>query len=116
MDSSSQRYGLGHPRPVSPKLALHSPLLFVKAYRKLAAEWHPDKFQTEEEKKVAEKKFMDLADAKEVLTDPDKRAIFDNGEDPLDAESNQERQQRQQGHQFFRGFGGGGQHFHFRHG
>jgi hypothetical protein len=35
-------------------------------------EWHPDKFETEEEKKVAEKKFMDIAAAKEVLSDPDK--------------------------------------------
>ena len=32
-------------------------------------QWHPDKFQEEEDKKKAEKKFMDIAAAKEVLTD-----------------------------------------------
>lgn len=39
-------------------------------YRKLAQKWHPDNFQDEDEKKKAEKKFMDIAAAKEVLTDP----------------------------------------------
>lgn len=42
----------------------------LKAYRKLAQQWHPDNFQDEEEKKKAEKKFIDIAQAKEVLTDP----------------------------------------------
>ena len=42
----------------------------TKAYRKLAQQWHPDNFQDEDEKKTAEKKFMDIAAAKEVLTDP----------------------------------------------
>ena len=32
--------------------------------------WHPDKFESEDEKKEAEKKFMDIAAAKEVLSDP----------------------------------------------
>ena len=41
----------------------------AKAYRKLAQKWHPDNFQDEEEKKKAEKKFMDIAAAKEVLSD-----------------------------------------------
>ena len=41
----------------------------MQAYKKLAMQWHPDKFQSEEDKKVAEKKFMDIAAAKEVLTD-----------------------------------------------
>ncbi len=40
-----------------------------KAYRKLAQKWHPDNFQDEDEKKAAEKKFMDIAAAKEVLSD-----------------------------------------------
>lgn len=59
----------------------------VKAYKKAAMKWHPDKFAgNESEKKIAEKKFIDIAAAKEVLTDPEKRAQFDNGEDPLDPE------------------------------
>ena len=58
----------------------------TKAYRKLAHKWHPDNFQSETDKKLAEKKFMDIAAAKEVLTDDDKRSRFDEGEDPLDPE------------------------------
>lgn len=46
-----------------------------KAYRKLAQKWHPDNFQDEDEKKAAEKKFMDIAAAKEVLSDPGKRNV-----------------------------------------
>ena len=41
----------------------------IKAYRKLAREWHPDKFEGED-KEMAQKKFIDIAAAKEVLTDP----------------------------------------------
>lgn len=40
----------------------------IKAYRKLAVKWHPDKYEGED-KKHAEKQFMDIAAAKEVLTD-----------------------------------------------
>ncbi|XP_054642542.1 dnaJ homolog subfamily C member 3a [Dunckerocampus dactyliophorus] len=70
----------------------------IKAYRKLAQQWHPDNFHDPEEKKKAEKKFIDIAQAKEVLTDPEMRAKYDQGEDPMDPES-------QQGHR-------GGHHFH----
>lgn len=39
----------------------------VKAYRKMAQKWHPDNFQNDEKmKKIAEKKFIDIAAAKEV--------------------------------------------------
>ncbi|XP_048388925.1 dnaJ homolog subfamily C member 3a isoform X2 [Stegostoma tigrinum] len=69
----------------------------IKAYRKLAMQWHPDNFQEETEKKQAEKKFIDIAAAKEVLTDPEMRKKFDSGEDPLDPENQQ---------------GGGGHSFH----
>jgi len=75
-----------------------------KAYRKLAQKWHPDNFQDEDEKKRAEKKFMDIASANEVLTDDDMRQKFDNGEDPLDPE-----EQRGGGNPFQ-----GGHPFHFR--
>ncbi|KAI5638608.1 dnaJ domain-containing protein [Phthorimaea operculella] len=78
----------------------------VKAYRKAAQKWHPDQFQGDE-KKVAEKKFIDVAAAKEVLTDPEKRAQFDQGIDPLDPDQQ-------------RGGGGGPFHgnpfHHFQHG
>ncbi|KAG1653057.1 DnaJ subfamily C member 3 [Nymphon striatum] len=60
----------------------------IKAYRKQARKWHPDQFQ-EVDRKKAEKKFIDIAAAKEVLTDIKKREMFDKGEDPLDPESQQ---------------------------
>lgn len=47
----------------------------IKAYRKLAQQWHPDNFQDPEEKKKAEKKFIDIAQAKEVLTDPGRKCV-----------------------------------------
>lgn len=43
----------------------------LKAYRKLAVKWHPDKWEGDD-KAAAEKKFIDIAAAKEVLTDPGK--------------------------------------------
>ncbi|EMP23894.1 DnaJ like protein subfamily C member 3 [Chelonia mydas] len=86
----------------------------IKAYRKLAQQWHPDNFQSEDEKKEAEKKFIDIAAAKEVLTDPDMRQKFDSGEDPLDPEN----QQGGGGHPHqwpfeFNPFGSGNFHFKF---
>lgn len=71
----------------------------VKAYRRMAQKWHPDNFQGDE-KKIAEKKFIDIAAAKEVLTDPEKRKQFDMGEDPLDPESGRNGG-FQNAHQFF---------------
>eukprot|EP00042_Codosiga_hollandica_P058611 m.886329 g.886329 ORF g.886329 m.886329 type:complete len:476 (-) comp59908_c0_seq3:6619-8046(-) len=88
--------------------------VIMKAYRKLAMIYHPDKYEKEEEKKEAEKKFMDIAAAKEVLTDPQKRAIFDQGDDPLDAESERDRQQQGFHHHQHPFFQQGGQQFHFK--
>ncbi|MBZ0136158.1 MAG: DnaJ domain-containing protein [Planctomycetes bacterium] len=47
-----------------------------KAYRKLAMKWHPDRHQ-DDDRAAAEEKFKRINEAKEVLTDPEKRAKYD---------------------------------------
>lgn len=47
----------------------------IKAYRKLAAKWHPDR-HSGDDKEHAERMFRDIAAAKEVLTDPGKYSLF----------------------------------------
>lgn len=62
-----------------------------KAYRKTAIKYHPDKNPGD---KAAEEKFKEAAEAYEVLSDPDKRARYD-----------------QFGHQGLGGAAGGGFHY-----
>lgn len=49
------------------------------AYRKAAIKWHPDKWVdgTDAEKKTAEAKFKEASEAYSVLSDPDKKARYD---------------------------------------
>jgi DnaJ homolog subfamily B member 11 len=46
-----------------------------KAYRKLSLKYHPDKNPSEE----ASAKFAEIANAYDVLSDPDKRKTYDTG-------------------------------------
>eukprot|EP00284_Hemiselmis_tepida_P010873 CAMPEP_0174931510 /NCGR_PEP_ID=MMETSP1355-20121228/33904_1 /TAXON_ID=464990 /ORGANISM="Hemiselmis tepida, Strain CCMP443" /LENGTH=129 /DNA_ID=CAMNT_0016177867 /DNA_START=75 /DNA_END=461 /DNA_ORIENTATION=- len=53
-----------------------------KAYKKQAMKWHPDK--NPDNKEEAEKMFKDIAEAYDVLTDPQKKQIYDQfGEEGL---------------------------------
>ncbi|XP_016399412.1 dnaJ homolog subfamily B member 6-like isoform X2 [Sinocyclocheilus rhinocerous] len=52
-----------------------SPDDIKKAYRKLALRWHPDK--NPDNKEEAEKKFKELSEAYEVLSDANKRNLYD---------------------------------------
>lgn len=89
-----------------------------KAYRELALQWHPDK---NEDKELAEKKFQDISEAYEVLSDDENRAKYDRGENVFD---NQGGHGARSAHEFFRqnfhsgfhqqrDFNGGNARFHF---
>eukprot|EP00118_Oscarella_pearsei_P026160 m.309518 g.309518 ORF g.309518 m.309518 type:complete len:227 (+) comp46742_c0_seq1:88-768(+) len=68
---------LGVPRDASQRQ-------IKKSFRKLALKYHPDKIKNEKEKKEAEKKFVEIAEAHEVLSDAEKRKIYDQfGEEGL---------------------------------
>ena len=73
-----------------------------KAYRKLALKYHPDRnSESEQTKKIAQRKFEDVSDAYSVLSDPKKKQMFDQGVDPLNPETGSA------------GAGGPGMSFHF---
>lgn len=80
-----------------------------KAYRKLALKHHPDKVASEEREK-SEKKFKEIARAYEILSDEDKRKLYDQyGEAGVDPNFNP-------AFAGMGGQGGGPQTFHFGQG
>ncbi|OAP58943.1 hypothetical protein AYL99_06240 [Fonsecaea erecta] len=83
-----------------------------KAYRTATKLYHPDKAAARGiSKEEAEKKMTSINEAYEVLSDPELKAKFDNGDDPNDPMANQ-------GGNPFQGspFGAGGQQFFFQQG
>ena len=52
-----------------------SPDEIKSAYRKLARQYHPD--VSKEPKEVAEEKFKEISEAYEVLSDANKRSLYD---------------------------------------
>eukprot|EP00291_Cryptomonas_curvata_P019153 CAMPEP_0172157002 /NCGR_PEP_ID=MMETSP1050-20130122/3544_1 /TAXON_ID=233186 /ORGANISM="Cryptomonas curvata, Strain CCAP979/52" /LENGTH=339 /DNA_ID=CAMNT_0012826173 /DNA_START=159 /DNA_END=1174 /DNA_ORIENTATION=- len=68
-----------------------------RAYRELAKKHHPDKNKDAQ----APKRFVEIQRAHEVLTDPQKRKIFDQtGQDPDDPEVQQEMQMKERRQRF----------------
>ncbi|EAW09139.1 DnaJ and TPR domain protein [Aspergillus clavatus NRRL 1] len=83
-----------------------------RAYRQLTKQHHPDKAISQGvTKEEAEKKMAAINEAYEVLSDPELRARYDNGDDPNDPES--QRGNPFQGSPFG---SGGGQQFFFQQG
>jgi curved DNA-binding protein len=77
------------------------------AYRKLARQYHPDLNPNDTE---ANKKFQQINEANEVLSDPEKRKKYDKyGENWQHGEEYEKyaQQQRAQGNRQYSGFGGG---------
>ncbi|KAJ3634484.1 hypothetical protein Zmor_016440 [Zophobas morio] len=56
-----------------------------RAFRELAKKYHPDRNKDKNSKEV-ERKFIEITQAKEILTDDEKRRQYDSGVDPLNPE------------------------------
>lgn len=89
-----------------------------KAFRRLSKQFHPDKVTSPEARPAAEKKMAAINEAYEVLSDPELKQRYDNGDDPNDPTSGQQGNPFQGGGNPFGGFGGpgGGRQFVFKSG
>jgi DnaJ family protein C protein 7 len=66
-------------------------------YKKAALKWHPDRHSRggEEAKAIAEKTFKEVGDAYELLMDPQRKALYDQGYDRKEIEEQMEMRQQQ---------------------
>lgn len=77
-----------------------------KAYRKLALKWHPDK--NPEKKEEAERRFKEISEAYEVLSDDKKRKVYDRyGKEGLNGSAGGMRPGARHNHHHFNGCMGG---------
>lgn len=85
-----------------------------KAYRKLALKWHPDRCPPDK-KEESQKKFQDIGEAFEVLSDVEKKRVYDQvGEEGLRGGFPEGGESGPGGPQFhFGGMPGGAKSFHF---
>lgn len=60
---------------------------YQKQYKKMCLKWHPDRHRDPVDKKIAEKRFRLLQEADQVLTNKEKRNIYDHGGDPINGAS-----------------------------
>lgn len=77
-----------------------NPKQIKKAYRDLALKWHPDK-HLEADKEAANKQFQLVAESYEVLSDEEKKAKFDRGEDVFQQGGGQHHQQQTHSFHFY---------------
>jgi len=88
-----------------------------KAYKKAALKWHPDRHSAkgEEQKKIAETKFKEIGDAFDLLSDAQRKTLYDQGYDREEIEHKMEEAKQRaeygggRGHHGH-GHGGGGYH------
>ncbi|CAI5714932.1 unnamed protein product [Peronospora effusa] len=85
-----------------------------KAYRKQALEWHPDKHtdKHETEREEVQKRFHDIAEAYEIMSNEETRAMYDRGKDVTGNPQQQQHNPFSNAHTFQQG----GRTFHFNFG
>ncbi len=84
-----------------------------KAYKKLAFKWHPDK--NPNNKLEAESKFKDISEAYQVLSNNEKKMIYDKyGEEGLKNSNDNNDNMGHNPNDIFNMFFGGGGNFHFQ--
>lgn len=57
---------------------------YNRKYKRVCAKWHPDRYARDPVmKRFAQSKFRQIQEADDVLRDRNKRAVYDQGGDPI---------------------------------